>query len=532
VLLKPTLLRLKLLRLTLYLGLLGTAIALWWLSITGGAATLQGLRVYPVYIVLMIVVTAINVLTRFLRWHFLLRRVDVRIPTRSSLSIYLASLAAIATPAYLGEVIRPLLVRRRFGVPIARTIPVLVAERGLDALVLTLVGAATSVDRIVLWLMLAAAAGLLLLLWLAALYARRAPLTAPAVARLTARDVLVPAVLMSLAAWIPASWLVSLAAAAVGEPLALLPGIHIYVSATLVGALSLMPAGVGATGTAAILGLQDSGLDLRTAVAIVSLVRAATAWLALAVGVIFLVVELRRTGRVSSADSVEHFDEIADVYSQQLTPHIRDLLVTRKTALIARRLADAGIAGGRGLDLGCGMGAHAVALAGHGHRVIGIEPSVRSVTRARLGGATVAAASGVALPFRGGSFDFVYAIGVMHHLPGAEARAQAFAEIARVLRPGGRLLLHETNPLNPLFRFYMGYVFPMVKRIDEGTEEWLDPRRQQVPGLRSEHIDYVTFLPDFVPRALLPIFLKIEHRLEDSWLKHYSVHYLAVFRKS
>jgi SAM-dependent methyltransferase len=518
-----------LLKLTALLVFLGAAVALWWLSITGGTATLQGYRVFPVYLVLMVAATLANVAVRFVRWQFLLRRVDVRIPERASLSIYLASLAAMATPAYAGEVIRPVLVRRRFGVPMARTLPVLVAERGFDALALTLIGAATAPDGVVRALMLGGAAALLLLLSMVAAFARRAPLTAPALVRLTARPVVITAAVMSLAAWIPAAWLVGLAAASLGEPLASSAGMQVFSRATLVGGLSLMPAGVGAMGSSAILGLQDLGLDLPTAVMVVSFVRATTAGLAVTVGIVFLVIALRRP-RQAADDSVEHFDEIADVYSQQLTPHVRDLLVTRKTDLIARRLRDAGISGGRGLDVGCGMGAHARALAGHGHHLVGIEPSVNSVIRARQAATRVAAGSATALPFRDGTFDFVYTIGVLHHLPGAAARAQAYAEIVRVLRPGGWLLVHETNPLNPLFRFYMGYVFPMMRRIDEGTEEWLDPRRLDVPGMTRERIDYMTFLPDFVPRLLLPAFLKLEHSLEQSQrLRSYSVHYLATF---
>ena len=75
-------------------------------------------------------------------------------------------------------------------------------------------------------------------------------------------------------------------------------------------------------------------------------------------------------------------------------------------------------------------------------------------------------------------------MGVLHHLPGPEAQARALGEVARVLRPGGRFMVHESNPKNPLFRFYMGYVFPVLKSIDEGTEHWIHPRHWAgMPGL-------------------------------------------------
>ena len=134
-------------------------------------------------------------------------------------------------------------------------------------------------------------------------------------------------------------------------------------------------------------------------------------------------------------------------------------MVSRKNALIDRHLREAGALGAIGLDLGCGAGAHTVSLARLGYRVIGINPSVRSVAIAQGAGATVAAASAEQIPFRDGVFDFVYAIGVLHHIP-RQVRSRAYAEIHRVLKPGGLLLVHETNPRNPVFRFYMGYSLP------------------------------------------------------------------------
>lgn len=259
--------------------------------------------------------------------------------------------------------------------------------------------------------------------------------------------------------------------------------------------------------------------------------RLATVGLTLAVGAFCLLTVLGTRGRSPSTESHEHFDDIADAYEHQLPAHIRDLLVTRKTDLLASHLTQAGVSNATGLDVGCGYGAHIAALGARGHRVVGMEPAVRSAVLARRAGLTVAAGVAEAVPFEDGGFDFAYAVGALHHVtPGA--RRQAFDELRRVLRPGGCLLIHETNPRNPLFRFYMGYLFPIVRRIDEGTEEWLDPREIDPPGFVRIATDYVTFLPDFLPRSWLPWSLRVEARLERSWLRPYAAHYLVVLRRN
>ena len=80
-------------------------------------------------------------------------------------------------------------------------------------------------------------------------------------------------------------------------------------------------------------------------------------------------------------------------------------------------------------------------------------------------------------PAADASYDFLYVINVLHHLASVDEQRRAFAELLRVLKPGGLLFVHEINTRNILFRFYMGYVFPSLNCIDEGVERWLLPHR-------------------------------------------------------
>ena len=53
----------------------------------------------------------------------------------------------------------------------------------------------------------------------------------------------------------------------------------------------------------------------------------------------------------------------------------------------------------------------------------------------------------------------------------------------------------------------MGYIFPLIKIIDTGAEEWLLPRElAAVKSLSLRGTHYFTFLPDFTPKAIYQIF--------------------------
>jgi ubiquinone/menaquinone biosynthesis C-methylase UbiE len=98
------------------------------------------------------------------------------------------------------------------------------------------------------------------------------------------------------------------------------------------------------------------------------------------------------------------------------------------------------------LDVGTGDGALAVALADEGARVTGVDVSIRALraasrraresdTRLRLVGADA-----LSLPFETGRFDLAIAVTALCFTPSPE---QAVAEIGRVLRPGGRVVIGE-----------------------------------------------------------------------------------------
>jgi ubiquinone/menaquinone biosynthesis C-methylase UbiE len=93
--------------------------------------------------------------------------------------------------------------------------------------------------------------------------------------------------------------------------------------------------------------------------------------------------------------------------------------------------------------VGCGTGNLASRLVDRGLDVaaIDLDPAMVDLARGRLAGrAEVAVASVTALPFADASFDGVVSTLSMHHWADKGA---GLAEIARVLRPGGRALIWD-----------------------------------------------------------------------------------------
>jgi ubiquinone/menaquinone biosynthesis C-methylase UbiE len=106
------------------------------------------------------------------------------------------------------------------------------------------------------------------------------------------------------------------------------------------------------------------------------------------------------------------------------------------------------------LDVGAGIGAAVPFFRKHfpAAQLICADVSLRSLAigRARFAdGAGFVAFDGFRLPFPEGAFDGVFASCVLHHVVRRD-RAGLLAELRRVLKPDGLVVVHEHNPRNPL----------------------------------------------------------------------------------
>jgi len=125
-----------------------------------------------------------------------------------------------------------------------------------------------------------------------------------------------------------------------------------------------------------------------------------------------------------------------------------------------RLIAELGLPqGSRGLDVGCGVGLYALWLAeavGSAGRVVGIEPEKERVEAARalVGGQLESGrlefrqGDGTRIPLPDRSVDWLWCGDVLHHIVETQL---ALREFRRVVRPGGQIIIKESQVLSALF---------------------------------------------------------------------------------
>jgi ubiquinone/menaquinone biosynthesis C-methylase UbiE len=139
--------------------------------------------------------------------------------------------------------------------------------------------------------------------------------------------------------------------------------------------------------------------------------------------------------------------------------------------------------GRRVLDIGCGTGRLAEALAERGARVWAVEPSPEMAALARKRFANVKAAPAERLPFKDGWFDRAVMWLVLHLVE----RPRALAEALRVLGPDGRLVVATFDPEH-FDRYWLNRFYPSLAAIDR--ERF--PTPEQLEGeLRTTGFDRV-----------------------------------------
>jgi uncharacterized membrane protein YbhN (UPF0104 family) len=258
---------------------------------------------------LALALTTLNYLVRFGRWEVYVRRLRIVVPRSRSLTIYLAGQTMTISPGKLGEVLKSALLRRSFGTPVARSAPIVLAERVTDALGVVVLAACAALvaQSSAHWEVALAGLALVAVVVAAVRLPWLARVARLAEARSTALELLGPRIVVSMSAVAAASWFCECLAAYVcvrglGLHVSLAVVTLVFSVGSLAGALSFLPGGLGVAETSMTgLLIALGAVGRADAAAAVVLIRLATLWFAVALGLATLGVETR-LARYASAE--------------------------------------------------------------------------------------------------------------------------------------------------------------------------------------------------------------------------------------
>jgi SAM-dependent methyltransferase len=206
--------------------------------------------------------------------------------------------------------------------------------------------------------------------------------------------------------------------------------------------------------------------------------------------------------------------------------------------------------GKRVLDAGCGSGRHAYYASRFGAQVWAVDlgPAVEIARRntSQCANVQVVQADLNRLPFERESFDLVYSIGVLHHLPEPEA---AFRNILDFVKPGGAIQVYlYWKPEGQPFKAFMLGLVSLTRSVTTRLPHralyalsypaawlafasfvWPYKAMRRIPGLRSaaerlpmkQYADYPfrVCVNDQFDRFSAPIENRYTRREVEAWLK-------------
>ena len=267
---------------------------------------------------LLLFLSFLNYFTRFLKWDYYLSIVKVKMKKIDSLSTFMSGLIMSVTPAKLGEVLKSVLVKEITGEPISKTAPIILAERITDFLSLLLIAivGAFVFDYGGNITIIVAAFFIILIIIISnkkiALpiinFSDRIPLIKKYIHNIHSAYEssyqllkIKPLILMTIISLI--SWGFEclgyyLILINFNVNFGLLWASFSYSFSTIIGAISMLPGGLGLTEGSLTYLLMKKGIAAEISVATTFIVRAVTLWFAVLVGIVSLSFYQKRFGKI------------------------------------------------------------------------------------------------------------------------------------------------------------------------------------------------------------------------------------------
>jgi uncharacterized protein (TIRG00374 family) len=256
------------------------------------------------YLCALFILTFTNYLLRFLKWDFFLKRARVKLKLKDNLFVFFSGLSMIVTPGKIGEIWKGWLIRDNNGEKLSVTIPVVIIERITDVtglIILAAIGVAYYREGVLLIVVL------LILLVILLFLIRSKNLSDKIISILERRTIkyggeirtihetfertskpkdLITMSFLSAFAWFFECLGLYLVVIGFGQSISITQATFVFSFASLAGAISMIPGGLGVA-EATIFGLlQFFGIQQSLSVAIAIIVRFGTLWFGAIMGLV------------------------------------------------------------------------------------------------------------------------------------------------------------------------------------------------------------------------------------------------------
>ncbi len=286
------------------------------------ADTLQLAASLPVWLIASLLgLSLINYVMRAARWLMLSHALGLHVPKLANILYYFSGYSLTATPGKAGEAIRLWLLKSGHGIAYSRSMPLMFADRALDLwaiMLLTLVsfsgfqsyrwhGLALLVVVVMVSLPMVRPAMLEPLLVVAAGFTRRRRLMVKlrrvlrAMGRLSSWRTYGTTLVPSVLGWLAEALALYLILQHFGADVSVANAAFVFAFSMIVGAVSMLPGGLGSTEATMIILLTALGVEMDIALLSTAIVRATTFWFAVVIGLLLVPSAMSTSRRAAKA---------------------------------------------------------------------------------------------------------------------------------------------------------------------------------------------------------------------------------------
>ena len=272
-----------------------------------------------IYFIIILILSYLTFFTRYLKWEYYLRLLNIKISKSDSYQIFMSSLIMSVTPGKVGDLIKSYMLKKTYDIPVSETAPIVLAERITEFLSLLLIAMIGiyfyEQGKLIVILLTLTVFGLVLIL-------TNKKASSYILSKLTnfnyfknhiknfsivltnSHKMLQPfpfinMILLSLISWIFEGYAFYLILSKFGIDISLGNSFFIYAFSIIVGSVAMIPGGLGVTEGSLTFLLIESGATKNIAVAATFIFRVATLWFAVIIGVFSLVIYQKKIGKLN-----------------------------------------------------------------------------------------------------------------------------------------------------------------------------------------------------------------------------------------